>query len=103
MRSARKISQKQLFRKPISMSMVVHSIEDAGLRNHRVNDSWVVPHHQGLLMKFNCHINVEICTSIASVKYIFKYINKGNDCAHVEIRENTLNHDEIMQYLNARY
>eukprot|EP00795_Rhopilema_esculentum_P007312 gene7312-13008_t len=75
----------------------------AQLRHNLVNDSWVVPYNPHLLMKFNCHMNVEVCTSVKSVKYIFKYIHKGSDCAHVEIRENTINHDEILQYLNARY
>ena len=54
-------------------------------------------------MKFNCHMNVEICTTIKSVKYIFKYIHKGNDAAHIEIRQHYVNHDEILQHLNARY
>ena len=75
----------------------------AELRNHTVNDSWVVPHNPQLLMKFNCHMNVEICTSVKSVNYIFKYIHKGNDAAHIEIRQNYLNHDEVLQHLNARY
>ena len=75
----------------------------AQLRRHTVNDSWVVPHNPHLLMKFNCHMNVEVCTTVRSVKYIFKYIHKGNDAAHVEIRQNHLNHDEILQHLNARY
>uniref|UniRef100_UPI00358F89E5 uncharacterized protein n=1 Tax=Myxine glutinosa TaxID=7769 RepID=UPI00358F89E5 len=75
----------------------------AQLRNNTVNDSWVVPHNPYLLMKFSCHMNVEVCTTVQSVKYIFKYIHKGNDAAHVEIRQNHLNHDEILQHLNARY
>ena len=75
----------------------------AELRRHTVNDSWVVPHNPQLLMKFNCHMNVEVCTTVRSVKYIFKNIHKGNDAAHVEIRQNHLNHDEILQHLNARY
>ena len=48
-------------------------------------------------------MNVEVCTTVRSVKYIFKYIHKGNDAAHVEIRQNYLNHDEILQHLNVRY
>ena len=75
----------------------------AELRRHTVNDSWVVPYNPHLLMKFNCHMNVEVCTTVKSVKYIFKYIHKGNDAAHIEIRQNCLNHDEILQHLNARY
>ena len=48
-------------------------------------------------------MNVEVCTTARSVKYILKYIHKGNDAAHIEIRQNHLNHDEILQHLNARY
>ena len=73
----------------------------AELRNSTVNDSWVVPHNLLLLMKFNCHMNVEICTTVKSVKYIFKYIHKGNDAAHIEIRQNYLNHDEMLQHFNV--
>ena len=75
----------------------------ADLRCHTVNDSWVVPYNPHLLMKFNCHMNVEVCTTVKSVKYIFKYIHKGNDAAHIEIRQNYLKHDEILQHLNAHY
>ena len=48
-------------------------------------------------------MNVEVCTTVKSVEYIFKYIHKGNDAAHIEIRQNYLNHDEISQHLNACY
>ena len=75
----------------------------AELCPHTVNDSWVVTYNPHLPMKFSCHMNVEVCTTVKSVKYIFKYIHKGNDAAHVEIRQNYLNHDEILQHLNARY
>ena len=47
---------------------------------------------------FDCHINVEICTSIKSVKYLYKYSYKGPDraCMVTEV-------DEITEYLDARY
>ena len=54
-------------------------------------------------MKFNCHMNVEVCTTVKNVKYIFKYIHKGNDAAHNEIRLNYLSQDEILQHLDTRY
>eukprot|EP00794_Sanderia_malayensis_P011640 gene11640-biopygen9314 len=83
----------------------------AQLRQHRLNNSWVVPHNLKLLLKFDCHMNVEVCTTVKSVKYIFKYIHKGNDMAHIEIREGheeanarqDIVHDEIRQYMNSRY
>eukprot|EP00112_Aurelia_sp_Birch-Aquarium-sp1_P020718 Seg540.7 transcript_id=Seg540.7/GoldUCD/mRNA.D3Y31 product="ATP-dependent DNA helicase PIF1" protein_id=Seg540.7/GoldUCD/D3Y31 len=73
------------------------------VRGHNVNDSFVVPYNPTLLQKYDCHINVEICSSIKSVKYIFKYIHKGYDCTHLEIREGLMHHDEILEYLNAQY
>eukprot|EP00794_Sanderia_malayensis_P017120 gene17120-biopygen14739 len=86
-------------------------ITTAQLKQHAVTDSWVVPHNIQLLLKFDCHINVEVCTTVKSVKYIFKYIHKGNDMAHVEITEGhkeanaqqDIAHNEIRQYLNSRY
>jgi hypothetical protein len=39
----------------------------------------VVPHNPGLSRRYNCHINIEITTGIKAVKYIYKYIYKGED------------------------
>ena len=30
-------------------------------------------------IRFDCHINVEVCVSVASCKYIYKYVHKGGD------------------------
>ncbi|POG80114.1 hypothetical protein GLOIN_2v1426683, partial [Rhizophagus irregularis DAOM 181602=DAOM 197198] len=49
-------------------------------------------------IKYNCHINVEIYSSITAIKYLFKYVYKGHDCATVEIVN-----DEINLYLDACY
>ena len=62
----------------------------------------VVPYCPWLTMKYNAHINVEACMSLKSVKYLYKYVYKGHDCANIEIDE-ILNHDEIKTYLDARY
>ena len=37
-----------------------------------VTNQWVVPYNPFLLRQFNCHINVEICSSIKSIKYVHK-------------------------------
>jgi hypothetical protein len=60
----------------------------------------VVPHPPELLVQFNCHINLEVCASIKSVKYIHKYIYKGNDRATLEMRGAV---DEVKSYLDSRY
>lgn len=43
----------------------------------------VVPYNRALCLKYNAHINVEVCSSISAVKYIHKYIYKGPDRAQV--------------------
>lgn len=69
-----------------------------------VSNRWIVPYNPYLSLKYNCHINVEVCASVKSVKYLFKYVYKGHDCANVEIKEHgILSHDEISTYVDARY
>ncbi|CAB4488149.1 unnamed protein product [Rhizophagus irregularis] len=64
----------------------------------KLDNRWVVPYNPYLTTKYNCHINVEICSSITAIKYLFKYVYKGHDRATVEIVN-----DEINLYLDARY
>ena len=42
--------------------------------NMRMTNMWVVPHNLYLCAKYNAHINVEICSSIHSIKYVYKYV-----------------------------
>ena len=34
------------------------------------------------MAKFDCRINVEVCSSVKAVKYIYKYVHKGHDRIH---------------------
>jgi len=74
-----------------------------------------------LATKYHAHINVEICSSISAVKYLYKYVYKGPDraIAVVERRANMpgqdnnaqavvangewQNRNEIKAYLEGRY
>jgi hypothetical protein len=53
----------------------------AEVRNSKLDNTWVVSFNPSLLMLYSCHINVEICSSIKAVKYLYKYIYKGPDGA----------------------
>jgi hypothetical protein len=44
------------------------------VRNAKLDNRWVVPFNPSLVILYNCHINVEICSSIKTVKYLYKYI-----------------------------
>ncbi|XP_065315370.1 uncharacterized protein LOC135924246 [Gordionus sp. m RMFG-2023] len=70
-----------------------------------VYNRFVIPYNTYLLLKYNAHINVEICTSLKSVKYIFKYVYKDYDCANIDLNLESLppKYDEIKSHLNTRY
>ena len=44
----------------------------AKVRGEELDNRWVVPYNPYLLRRYNCHINVEVCSSIKAVKYLFK-------------------------------
>ena len=45
----------------------------------RITNADVVPFNPTLLLMFHGHINVELCSSVSAVKYLYKYIHKGDD------------------------
>jgi hypothetical protein len=57
-------------------------------------------------MLYNCHINVEICSSIKAVKYLYKYIYKGPDGASYSVDKSDNSDkvviDEIKWFRDAR-
>ncbi|XP_076894916.1 uncharacterized protein LOC143547354 [Bidens hawaiensis] len=69
----------------------------------------VVPYNKTLLKTFQAHINVEWCNQDGSIKYLFKYINKGLDRATISLVQNTNsdnqdpNLDEIKAFYDCRY
>ncbi|KAF1877767.1 hypothetical protein Lal_00038076 [Lupinus albus] len=74
-----------------------------------LDNRYVVPYNPHLLMKYQAHINMEWCNQSTSIKYLFKYINKGYDRITAVIESspngvhNQANLDEVKQYLDCRY
>ncbi|KAI5433936.1 hypothetical protein KIW84_020970 [Lathyrus oleraceus] len=56
-------------------------------KDRSVDNRWVVPYNPWLLLKYDCHINVEICSSIKSIKYLYKYVYKGPDRVAMEVHK----------------
>ena len=80
-----------------------------------IDNSWVVPYSPFLMSVFDCHLNVEVCSSISAVKYIYKYCYKGFDSVSLKVSERPLggaggpesarvvDYDEIQSYVDGRY
>ncbi|CAN0903855.1 hypothetical protein LINGRAHAP2_LOCUS22760 [Linum grandiflorum] len=60
----------------------------------------VVPYNRDLLVKYQAHINVEVCHKWQLIKYLFKYITKGLDRS--EVAAHNTGTSEIAQYLDCR-
>ncbi|CAN1250924.1 ATP-dependent DNA helicase PIF1 [Linum perenne] len=48
-----------------------------------LDNRYVVPYHRELLIKYQAHMNVEVCHKGQLIKYLFKYILKGPDRSNV--------------------
>lgn len=80
----------------------------------KIDSTWVVPHNPALLKEYNAHINVEFCNRSRMIKYLFKYMSKGQDRGTAVIEENQNSSvppgyqegqtiDEIQMFLDCRY
>lgn len=64
-----------------------------------LDNRWIVPFNPFMSATFDCHINVECAVSFSSVKYVNKYMCKGQDRASMAVDSR----DEICQFVDGRY
>ncbi|XP_076881623.1 uncharacterized protein LOC143529797 [Bidens hawaiensis] len=76
----------------------------------KLDNRSVVPYNIKLLKRYQAHINVEWCNQGSSIKYLFKYTNKGPDRATMyfanggEGKNTEERHiDEIKEFYDCRY
>ncbi|XP_074323021.1 uncharacterized protein LOC141659970 [Apium graveolens] len=80
-----------------------------------LDNQYVVPYNRDLLLRFQCHINLEICNSSRLLKYLFKYCLKGHNTATMLLKKKSnksgseqttrsvKNLDEVKNFLDGRY
>ncbi|XP_046686889.1 uncharacterized protein LOC124372536 [Homalodisca vitripennis] len=76
-------------------------VEETVIDNRRI-----VPYNRYFAKKYMCHINFEVCATLSSMKYLYKYVHKGADCITIQASDTgdqTLDWDEIQNYLDCRY
>ncbi|XP_072054892.1 uncharacterized protein [Arachis hypogaea] len=78
-------------------------------RNVNLDNRFVVPYNATLLLKYGCHINVEYTCQTSVIKYLFKYVHKGNDRVTASFfrshdsADSDVTVDEIQNYYDCRY
>ena len=60
-----------------------------------VTDEWVVSYVPFLLLRYKCHLNIEVACHLFVFKYVYKYVFKAPDKAAIAV-------DEISAYLEGR-
>nr|XP_025660692.1 uncharacterized protein LOC112756337 [Arachis hypogaea] len=77
--------------------------------NTALDNSYIVPYNPSLLLKYGCHINVEHTCQTSAIKYLFKYVHKGNDRVTASFYQTNVDGeseqvvDEIRNYYDCRY
>ena len=65
-----------------------------------LNNRYIVLYNLYLSVKYRAYINIKAYASIQAIKYINKYIYKGDDCITIQLLDNN---DKISKYLYSRH
>ncbi|XP_021728316.1 uncharacterized protein LOC110695386 [Chenopodium quinoa] len=79
--------------------------ETVMIQRKPMDNRWVIPYNPHLLALYDCHVNVEVSSTIRAVKYLYKYVYKGHDriSFNVSSVDNPKPRDEIGKFQSGRW
>ena len=74
------------------------------------DNRYIVPYNAKIVKKYQAHVNIEWCNQSTSIKYLFKYINKGYDRVTAvmvydgndAVQNPSIQNDELKEYVDCR-
>ncbi|XP_057246761.1 uncharacterized protein LOC104899124 [Beta vulgaris subsp. vulgaris] len=77
--------------------------DSAFIRKATLDNKWVIPYNPYLSALFDCHLNVEVCSTVEAVKYLYKYVYKGMTRSRSILGGGVDTIDEIEHYQSGRW
>eukprot|EP00889_Picochlorum_renovo_P006318 jgi/Picre1/33348/NNA_008672.t1 len=74
-----------IYRRPNNTRVVEKKLENGD--TVKLDNRYVVPYNMYLLKRYNCHLNVMVCSGIEGIKYMFKYVYKEASRSNVSLSE----------------
>lgn len=71
--------------------LLLNFIKNIDNTNIDIDNRWVVPHSRLRSKTYDALINVEFCSSMKSIRYICKYVNKGSDMTVFRVEYTNVN------------
>ena len=92
------------FPQPLRPHTVMQEDGRVQYRRDAEDDRWIAPHIPVLIDILDCHIHIDIISSVWSYMYLYKYLHKGPDHSNFSIHaEDHPQINEAKDYEHGRY
>lgn len=89
--------------KPLQLATTLDNSGRVIYRRRKEEDRMVVPYMPCLTELMDCHVNVDVTSTVNIFRYLYKCLFKGLDTTKYTITNPNDHADEIKDYINARY